>query len=448
MNLSRLITCSVVCVLGVCVPSALSSDVAGGLANWPQWRGRSGQGYSNDTRVPLTWNAKENLLWSTALPGYGNSTPVVWGDRVFLTTASNKSKDRKPAPDERRVVCIRASDGKVLWSEVAYLGKDLESSHNWNGYASASCVTEGAHVYAFFGTPGLFCYDMEGKLVWKHSFGIFTSKANWGTAASPCLFDDLVIQNCDNDGPEALPAHARADEAAPMALVALDKATGTERWRTERNQGRGFGTPVLIPSPNGRLDLVLNGPKGVWAYDPHTGKEIWRCERHDRASKDEKVKFGEPEPVFTHDAAYAASGRPGPFQAIRLGGTGDVSQSHRAWEEPRRVPRDVSSPILWGGRIYFADRDGALLCHDAATGKVLYVQRLGDRSLSSPVAVRGKLLFLLENGETVVVEPGTAYREAGRNKLDDGTSFRASPAIADGRLFLRSQTHLYCIGTK
>jgi outer membrane protein assembly factor BamB len=389
-------------LLGGDAPVPRAAEAISG-AGWPQWRGPGGQGHVTDERVPLTWSGTQNLLWKTDLPGYGNSTPIVWGDRIFLTAASNTGQDRKPRPDERHVLCIRSGDGKVLWDQVAYKGDAPERSHAWNGYASASCATDGTRVYAFFGTPGLYCYDIKGKLLWKHSFGIFTSQTGWGTAASPFLFEDLIIQNCDNDGPGFLPRGASPEEAAPMALIALDKETGKERWRAERNQGRGFSTPLLVPTPEGRVDLVLNGPKGVWAYDPHTGKEVWHCERHDPASRDEQAKFGEPEPAFNRDTLFAASGRPGPLQAIRLGGSGDVSKTAVLWEASRKGSRDVSSPFLWEDRIYAADKDGALCCLDAASGKVLF---------------------------------------------RDGTPFRASPAIADGRLFLRSQAHLYCIGEK
>jgi outer membrane protein assembly factor BamB len=426
-------------VLGlVLTPSLRAGD------GWPQWRGPGGQGHSDDSQVPLRWSSRENLLWKADLPGFGNSTPIIWGDRIFLTAASTSGKDRNPRPDERHVLCVRASDGNPLWDQVAYKGDVPDRTHDWNGYASASCATDGARVYAFFGTPGLFCYDVDGKLLWKHSFGVFTSQTGWGTAASPFLFEDLVIQNCDNDGPAFLPRGTSPDAAAPMALIALDKETGKERWRAERNQGRGFSTPLLVPMPDGRVDLVLNGPRGVWAYDPHTGKEVWHCERHDRASKDEQSKFGEPLPVFNHDTLFAASGRPGPFQAIRLGG----SKPDVLWEASRKGSRDVSSPLLWQDRIYAADKDGTLACLDAASGKILFKERLGASAQASPVAVRGKLLYLLENGETVVLEPAATYKEVGRNTLEDGTSFRASPSIVDGRLFLRSQAHLFCIGEK
>jgi outer membrane protein assembly factor BamB len=415
--------------------------VKGAAEQWHQWRGPSGQGYTEDSRVPLTWRETDNLLWKSPLPGRGNSSPIVWGDRVFLTAASKDGR-------ERYVLCIRASDGRILWQDLAAKDPNPAKSHDWNGYASASCTTDGERVYAFFGTPGLFCYDVNGKLLWRHRFGIFTSEKDWGTAASPFLFGDMVIQNCDNDGPNWLPPGHKPDEAAPAALVALDKKTGEVKWSTPRNQGRGFSTPRLLTLRDGRLDLVLNGPLGVWAYDPATGAERWHCNRTEAA---DQARFGEPIPVSDGDVLFAPSGRPGPFQAIRLGGTGDVTRSHLLWQVTRKGHRDVSSQILANKLIFAADNKGLLTCHDPTDGKLLYEERLHDgKSLASPVAVRGKLLFVLDTGTTVVVEPEREYKEVGRNKLGEGNDleFEASPAIVQGRLFIRSQTHLYCIGGK
>jgi outer membrane protein assembly factor BamB len=426
------------CLLGLTLASLPLSALSIAQSPWGQWRGPTGQGHSDDESVPLTWGEKQNLVWKTPLPGVGNSTPVVWEDRIFLTAAS-------PDGQKRLVVCISAGDGKVLWQQVASEGVPAGRTHEWNGHASPSCATEGKHVYAFFGTPGLFCYDLDGKLVWKHTFGVFTSAAGWGTAASPFLYQDLVIQNCDNDGPKALPPGAR-EEAAPQALVALEKATGRVVWTTPRDQGRGFSTPVLLRRADGREDLVLNGPRGVWGYDPHTGKERWRCTRSD--PKDAHL-FGEPIPVFDQQTMFIQSGRPGPCQAVRLPDSGDVTKTNLIWEGVRKGHRDVASPILWEGLVYAADNKGMLTCLELKTGKELYNERLGGgKVLASPVAVRGRLLFVMDDGVTVVLKPGPTFQVEARNKLGSGQKldFGASPAIAHGRLYLRAQSELYCIG--
>ena len=414
------------------------------IMNWPSWRGPSGQGYVQNRAVPLTWSESENLLWKADLPGRGNSSPIVWGDRIFLTAASQKG-------NERYVLCVRAADGKILWKQVASNVAPADKTHDWNGYASSSCVTDGSRVYAFFGTPGLFCYDFEGNLIWKHHFGIFTSETGWGTASSPFLFEDLVIQNCDNDGPQALPPGHKSEEAAPMALVALDKKTGEFRWSAERNQGRGFSTPILLTGADGRLDLVLNGPRGVWAYDPRTGKERWHCERKAPGEwETNPARFGEPLPVYNQETLFAASGRPGPFQAIRLGGAGDVTRSHLVWEVVRKGHRDVSSPILWEDLIYAVDSKGFLTCQETKTGQIVYNERIGERALASPVAIGGKLVFVLDDGTALVLQPGRELKVLHKNVLGDGKAldFAASPAVAGDRLYIRSQSHLYCIGEK
>lgn len=398
--------------------------------HWLHWRGPSYQGYVEDDRVPLAWSETENVLWKTKLPGRGNSTPIVHGDRVFLTTSAEGGA-------VRGVCCVRVSDGKLLWHQDAAKAVPQEKSHAWNGYASPSCVTDGKHVWAFFGTPGMFCYDVEGNFIWKKSLGAITSV--WGTGASPFLHGDLVIQNLDNDGGKG---------AAPAALVGMDKKTGEVRWTTPRNQGRGFGTPRLMKMAGSRVDLVLNGPAGVWGYDPDTGKERWRCTRSD---PDEKEKFGEPMPVDDGQRMFIASGRPGPFQIVKLPGEGDVTKSHVVYQG-RRKGRDVASPMLWQGRVYSVDQKATLACLDLKTGKELYSGSIGTRSnlsLASPIAVQSKLLWLLDDGTTVVVEPGPKLNVVRRNKLDgDKLDYGASPAVADGRLFLRSQTHLYCIGKR
>ena len=427
----RLLAAILVVVSGV--TALCGADASKPASSWTQWRGPSGQGYTNDSRAPLTWSEKENVLWKTKLPGQGNSTPIIDGERIFLTAASE-------AGAERYVLCLRAGDGKLLWKRTAASDVPRERTHEWNGFATPSCATDGKHVYAFFGTPGLFCYDREGKQVWKHPFGTFVSKAGWGTAASPFLVDGLVIQNCDNDG---------GPGAAPAALVALDARTGKPRWSTPRDQGRGFSTPRLIKVAGGRVDLVLNGPLGVWGYDPRTGKERWRCRRSD---PNDLMRFGEPMPVDDGKRLFVLSGRSGPFQVVEMPGEGDVTGTHVLHQGVRRKHRDVASPILWQGRVYAVDREAVLTCFDLQSGKELYSGLIGNRrnrSLGSPIALRGKLLWLLDDGTTVVVTPGPKLAIAGRNKLEGGSlDFGASPAVADGKLYLRSQSYLYCIGEK
>ena len=414
-------------------------------SNWTHWRGPDFQGNSDDTRVPLQWNEKQNVLWKSALPGNGNSSPIIHNNKAFLTASSDDGS-------ERMVICIDTKSGKKLWEKTSSKSEPAGKTHQWNGFASASCTTDGERVYAFFGTPGLFCYSIDGNLLWKKSFGVFTSEAGWGTAASPFLFEDLVIQNCDNDGDKGpLPAGAAAGaKTAPVSLIAMDKKTGEIKWETKRDLGRGFSTPMMMKVAAGRQDLVLNGPNRVAGYDPKTGKELWRCDRSD--AKDQ-AKFGEPMPVSDGQLIFILSGRPGPCQALRLPGEGDVTKSHVAWQEERKKHRDVSSPVLFNNIIYQPDSKGMLTAINLNTGKEIYDVRLGNgknKTLGSPIIVRGKLLFLMDDGETVVVDPGLDFKVLYRNVLGNGTAldFGASPTVSDGRLFVRSQKFLYCVGEK
>jgi outer membrane protein assembly factor BamB len=416
---------------------------ADGPAWWPQWRGPSGQGYVDDSKAPLEWSESKNLLWKTKLPGTGHSTPIIWGDRLFLTCANDDGS-------ERLVVCVNTGDGTIVWEKTASKG-GADKTHSTSSHATASCVTDGKFVYAFFGTPGLFCYDFAGNLVWRHSFGILTSELGWGIGASPVLFENLVIQNCDNDGPDFLPKGAGRKEAAPASLLALDKITGKVVWETQRNQGRGFGTPVVIPTPSGRIDLVLNGPLGVWGYDPKTGKELWHCSRH---PDDDRNKFGEPMPLFNREMSFTAAGRESGFlQAIRLGGSDDITKSGLAWEVRRKGIRDVGSGILVNNYLIYADgRTATLSAYDIQTGKQLFFERTkapkAKAFYASPVFIQGKVLCLRQDGTTFVLEPGPALKIVRENVLSDGTDFSASPAFADGKMFLRSQQSLYCIAAK
>ncbi len=250
-----------------------------------------------------------------------------------------------------------------------------------------------------------------------------------------------MILNCDNDG---------GPGAAPSSLIALETKTGKVRWSTPRDQGRGFSTPRLLKNTNGRVDLLLNGPLGMWGYDPKTGKELWQCRRSD---PNDLMRFGEPVPVDDGERLFVLSGRAGPYQVVKMPDRGDVTATHVLYTGTRRGHLDVSSPIIWKDRVYQIDIKGMLSCFDLKSGKELYrapVRKRECKSLASPIAIRGKLLWLLDDGETLVVEPGDKPTIVRRNKLGEGRSldFAASLSVVNGRLYVRSQTYLYCIGEK
>lgn len=418
-------------LLAACIPLLAKDEPTNAGTSWLHWRGPDMQGHVPNVRIPLDWTDTKNVLWKTELPGDGHSSPILHAGRIYLTGAKDKGR-------ERYVFSVDAGSGKVLWSQMAAKDQPIEKTHPWHGYASPSCATDGKFVYAFFGTPGLFCYDTEGKLIWQKQFGIFASSAGWNTGASPVLFGDTVIVNCDNDG---------GPGAAPAALVALDKATGKEVWATPRDQGRGFSTPVMLKTTSGRVDLVLNGPDGLWGYDPKTGKEIWRCTR---SKADDQNKFGEPLPVTDGNHLFVLSGRTGVYQGIKMPDTGDVTKKNVVYEVARKK-RDVASPILVDGRVYCVEKGSQLTVFDLKTGKSTGKLDLGrdKNSMASPLYVNGVIMWILGDGTTVLVEPGESPRIVGRNKLPGGVlDYGASPAVVEGRLYIRSRTTLYCIGQK
>jgi outer membrane protein assembly factor BamB len=419
-------------VLGILIAAAPARGQGDkGTPNWPCWRGPRQDGHSSDTRVPLQWGPAQDLKWHIDLPGFGNSSPIVWGERIFLTSASKTGS-------ERWVFCLDRRSGKILWRETAASGLDGGPVHDWNTHASATCATDGERVYAYFGTPGLLCYDLEGKLLWQKEFGQLGSSTGWGAgAASPTLFEDLVFVNGDH-GAQRSQRDERGRDYGDSWLWALDKRTGELVWKTKRNQGQGWCTPV-IGSGAGHTELVLNGQLGVWAYEPRTGKELWHV-----TGRQEEEGFGEVTPVWGHGLLFIFTGKPGPAWAIRPGGKGDVSRSHVAWQIARK-DRDVSSPILVGNHLYTLSRIGVATCLDARTGRELWRERLGGQPCASLICVRGKVVFLSEEGTAWVVEPGESFKLLHTNKLGSGDAFRASPAVVDGQLLLRSDRRLYCI---
>jgi outer membrane protein assembly factor BamB len=392
-------------------------------ANWPRWRGAEENGHSYERNLPIEWNP-DSVAWKTDLPGKGQSSPIIWGERIFLTSAIANGK-------ERVVLAIDRNNGKRLWEKTVWTGNP-EPAHKMNGWASASCVTDGERVYAFFGQGGgLFCLSVEGDLLWNKPLGEFVGP--WGTAACPILVGNLVIQNCD------------ADENS--YLVAFDKKSGKQVWTTPRENARGWSTPILI-SEGGRRELVLNGNSGVTAYNPKTGKQLWFC--HGFAGR------GAPTVTWSHGLVLTVNGKRGDVYAIKPGGNGDVTQSHMAWHTPRKTGRDLPSPIVIGDNMLVMDMRGSRITnYDATTGKTLWVKRIGTTNsgqfTSTPVAWNGLAFFVAESGETFAIQPTQDdMKVVARNTVDasDEENFRASITPGEGQVFLRSDSNLYCIGKR
>lgn len=406
----RLLTGGFACFCLVSVVSAAEP--------WAQWRGPRGDGYVTENPPPVTFGA-ENVIWKTPLPGIGQSSPIVWDDRIFLTAYLDRGA-------ERIVFAVDRRTGKLLWKQTAWRGAP-EQSHQLNGWASASCATDGDRVYAFFGKGGgLFCYSKDGQLLWNRPLGDFPGP--WGTAASPMLLEDLVIQNCDSE------ANAR--------LIAFDKHTGKIVWETPREDYRGWGTPFLLKR-GGRIQILINGHTGIRSYDPADGKELWFCSS--------VAGRGEPSPTPGEDGRiFVVNGLRGPMYAVQPDGKGDVSNSKRLWTSAPRTGRDLPSPGVIGDSVMVMEMKGVLTSFDANTGRMQWEERIGGNYAASPVVVNGKALFMAQEGEVVVIDPKASPHVVARNTFGapGDEMFRASLTAHDGQWLIRSNTSLYCVGAK
>ena len=401
-------------VAGILAHLTLSAALLGADPTWPRWRGPEGNGHSSETQLPVKWSAGD-VVWKTALPGIGQSSPIVWGERIFLTAALNDGQ-------ERLVLCVDRNSGKILWQQSAWKGEP-EPTHKMNGWASATCVTDGQIVVAAFGRGGIHAYSVEGKHLWSRDLGKFAGP--WGTSACPILVDDLVVQNCD------------ADEDA--CIVALDKQTGKDVWRTKRRDHRGWSTPILVNGGT-RRELVVNGHEGVQAYDPATGRELWFCQSFNGR--------GEPTVTPAGDLLCVVNGLAGDIYSVRPGGNGDVTATHMAWHTPRRGGRDCPSPIVVGNYIIVCDMGGVATCYNAENGEIYWKERLPGKFSGSPIAANGLVYFLNESGRTIVIKPGPTLEIVTENDLpaEADEIFRASPTPVAGQMLLRSTKVLYCVG--
>jgi outer membrane protein assembly factor BamB len=393
---------------------AAASELAGEV-NWPAWGGPAGNSHSAETGLPLTWST-DNLLWKVELNGAGQSTPVIWGNQIFLTTALEKGR-------QRVVVAIDRRDGKLLWEQIAWTGEP-EPSHAMNGWASSTCATNGKVLVTFFGRGGMHGYSLEGKHLWSRDLGRF--EGPWGTAASPIFYGDTVIQNCDSESKEA-------------SLLAVDYRTGDTVWSTPRANLRGWSTPIVIRTPK-RDELILNSHAGVRGYEPKTGRELWWCAGFNGR--------GEPVPAYGHGLLFCVNGLAGDIYSVRPGGEGDVTAVDRVWHTPRRAGRDLPSPIVIDKYLLVVSMAGILTCYDCASGKELWKERIGEKFSSSPLVAEGRAYFQNDVGETTVVEPGEKLNVVAKSKLPSESDelFRAALVPSQGQIFARSTKYLYCIG--
>jgi outer membrane protein assembly factor BamB len=404
--------------------------------DWPRFRGPDGAAVSPATGLPLTWSDTENLAWKTALPGPGSSSPVISGDRVYVTCYSGYGVDQfDPGDPEklvRHVLCLGLADGKVLWNKpvrAAVPEDPYEGSLSQHGFASSTPATDGQRVFVFFGKWGVLAFDRDGNQLWQTSVGTGSAMMGWGSAASPLLYKNLVIVNAN---PES------------QSIVALDQKTGREVWKTAaKGYVNSFSTPSLVDVAGGKQELVVFLPDEVWGLDPNKGGLYWYCTGVRGTAIPGLVSAG--------GVAYVIGGGMGGTgsAAIRAGGSGDVSASRVVWRQS--AGSYVPSPVLVDGHLYWVDERGMACCMKADTGKEVYRQRVPEAGnvYASVVAADGKLYAVTRRNGTLVLPAEPTFKVLAHNRLkSDSTDFNASPAVTGGGLLLRSNRAIYCIRAK
>lgn len=467
----RSVTAAVVVGVGLLVlaggASSRAADAGAANDNWAQWRGPSLTGAAApDANPPTTWDEEKNVRWKVRLPGAGSSTPIIWGDKVFIQTAipAAEAPEAQAAPvdgvvlvaaqaqggrGERRgrggrggfgggapptspfrfvLMCLDRKTGKTVWEQTARELVPHEGHHKDHGYSSHSPVTDGTHVWAFFGSRGLHCYDADGNRKWEKDFGRQQTRNGFGEGSSPALHRDTIVINWDHEGADF--------------VIALNKLTGDELWRQPRDEPTTWVTPLIVEH-DGKPQVIVSGTNRIRSYDLATGKQIWEC-----GGMTVNVI---PTPVHADGVVYVTSGFRGhALLAIKLGRQGDLTGTDAVlWKQDKGTPY-VASPLLADGKLYmFEERTGALWCFDAKTGKPLAERKdIGlEGAYASPVAAGGRLYFIGRDGTTVVMRlEGDKLEELAVNELAEGVD--ASPAVVGKELFLRGRQHLYCIEEK
>ncbi|HLK62533.1 MAG TPA: PQQ-binding-like beta-propeller repeat protein [Bryobacteraceae bacterium] len=429
---------------------------AGSAQNWPSFRGPGASGVADGQKLPSAWDVAKgiNIAWKTPIPGLAHSSPIVWGDRVFVTTAissrgnadfkrglygeGDASEDR--SPQQWKLLCLNKKSGAVLWERLAYEGAPKEKRHMKATYANATPATDGEVVVAFFGSQGIYAYDLDGKPLWNRDLGRFDVGAydlpeyEWGTASSPILYRGMVIVQCD--------------QQKGSFLTALDRKTGQTVWKTERDELPSWGTPTIVPGKQ-RTELVTNASNFIRGYDPATGKELWRLGG--------SSKITAPTPIYNGDLILVASGRrpEAPIFAIRAGAEGDISLPNNhsdsrsvAWSKTQRGSY-MPTPLFYHGLLYVLANAGILDCYGFETGREIYRERIphqGSGFSASPVASDGKIYLSSEDGDIFVVSAGEQFSLMKKNSMEEPVM--ATPAISGGMLIVRTQHQLFAIRQK
>jgi outer membrane protein assembly factor BamB len=402
--------------------------VFGADGDWPYWRGPSSTGVARGD-APLTWSATERIAWKAEIPGRGFSSPVVWGNRVFVTTAvpvGGGGGARALGEHRFLVICVDRQTGKQLWEHEARVATPHEGYHfQYGSFASISPVTDGSHLIAYFGSRGLFAYTLDGKLVWQKDLGQLRMYQTFGEGNWPLLAGSTLLIVFDHE--------------SESALIAFDKATGRELWRTPRQGNTNWSGPY-VTTHNGRRQVIVSASREVVGYDLETGKRIW----HARGLGQNTI----PAPVATDGLVTVMSGFRNPnLLTIRLGREGDLTDTDAIVWQNQRGNSYTASPVLHDGKLYVLTDSGQLTCWDMKTGKAFYQQQRLPKAYNfkaSPVAANGKLYLASEEGDVIVVKMGDTFEVLATNTIP-GETFIATPAIVDGGIYLRGKNTLYAI---
>lgn len=408
--------------------AAGTSRCAENALEWAQFRGPSGQGTSSAKGLPATWSARENVVWKTTLPGAGTSSPIVAGTRIYLTCYSGYAvpgQGRGNMDDLKlHLAGIDRGSGTIAWTtDISPKLPEQPNIRDGHGYASSTPLCDGERIYVFFGKTGVFAFDLEGKQLWHADVGSRTH--GWGSAASPVLCDDLVIVN----------ASVESD-----CLIAFNKKSGKEVWRA-RGIKESWNTPILVRAGD-KSELVVAIMGKILGFDPKSGRQLWSCAT-------EIGWYMVPSLVAADGVVYAIGGRTGGALAVRAGGRGDVTRTHRVWTGKKGS--NVSSPIVHDGHLYWMHENlGIAYCAEINTGRIVYEERIGGAGqvYASPVLADGKLYYISRSGRTQVVAAKPKFELLATNEFGERSMFNASPAVAGQHLYVRSDRSLFCLGTK
>jgi outer membrane protein assembly factor BamB len=424
--------------------------------NWPSFRGPNASGVAEGYPLPVVWESSEsrNIRWKTPIPGLGLSSPIVWGNHIFLSTAISNSEssglrtglygDIRSVQDDSShrwiVYCLDKRSGKIVWEKTLHSGVPKVKRHPKSTHANSTLATDGRHLIAFFGSEGLYCLEMDGRVIWKKDFGVLDSaffvapEAQWEFGSSPVIYRNSVLIQCD--------------VLNGSFVAALNIKDGSEIWRTPRNDVPSWGTPAVHEDGN-HAQMIINGYRHIGSYDVNTGKEIWWLQ----GGGDIPV----PTPVVARGMVFItnAHGKISPIYGIRLNATGDISLKEDAtsnefvaWSAPRDGSY-MATPVAYGGYLYSCRWNGVLGCYEAGSGKRIYQERLGSGGsafTSSPVAGDGKIYLSSEEGDVYVIKAGPAFEVLSRNSM--GEACMTSPAISEGTIYFRTQSHLVAVSAE